>query len=45
MMKLFKKTDIFNQSKYTLTWQGQIVSLILAGIVVYTIVVLCVERV
>lgn len=38
-MKLFTKTKMFNEYKYTLTWQGRLISLILAGIVVYTIIV------
>jgi hypothetical protein len=42
--KIFKKTNVFNIVKYRLTWQGDLVALILAAVVVYTIIVLCVER-
>lgn len=42
-MKLFIKTKVFNEYKYKLTWQGDLISLILAGIVVFGIIVLCVE--
>ena len=44
-IKLFKKTQVFNETKYSLTWQGDILSLILAGIVVYTVILLVVEGV